>query len=387
MSDIPESQADLESDSEHNPWREMDTYTCKKFIEDVRDDDFAGLFNGSAYELWVRNLRFFDGYEHYILNNKMMFPFFSLHYISNGEDHYFLDGSEHCLEMLVKKGAFRLNEHNIFEYLQFHSDATFYPYRKVKFITDPIKTPYSGASAMGHHFKTLKYHAKAELKESAEDGCFYVVLPVLYNGETVEGRVQVRKTGEINILAPVNIPLMEGNKDHKPLDYDHPYEQDLLRQNIDILKNSAEGDRLYETIKSYNGQIKFVSGVGSNGLAINGSMGFVVAPENIDAPSPYQVIAIAGVLRQMEHYLLNMPRPDPFSDAEEMIAMNLALNLDVLETICIIVEELNDQGFEDILKKFKESGFEEFYSGFKNEFSNEKMTAILAKRFDIETRE
>ena len=69
-------------------WRELSALETKSFIEAVKDDDFADLFNGPAYELWARDLSFLDGYAHYTLHNKAMIPYFTLEYISNGDDHY-----------------------------------------------------------------------------------------------------------------------------------------------------------------------------------------------------------------------------------------------------------------------------------------------------------
>lgn len=364
-------------------WRRLGTYETSKFIEDVKDENFAGLFDGPAYELWARNLRFFDGYEHYMLCNKRMIPHFTLQYISNGENHFFLDGSEHPLELLIQKDALRLTERNVLDYLAFHSDVAFYPYRKVKFITDPTKTPYTGASAMGHHFKTLEYHALLEVRESEEDRCFYVHMPVLYNGDTIDGHVQVLKTGEINILEPVKIPLMDNAREHNPLDYDHVHEKELLHQNLSILCESAEGKRLWETVESYGGEIKVVSGVGGAAYTVHGTQAFIVVPENLETASPYQVIALAGTLREMELYLMEEERPDPHDELHEVLERNIALNLDILRKICIIVDELGAAGHDEILRKFRKSGFEEFYSGYKNNAPDEDLARILARQLGV----
>ena len=204
-----------------------------------------------------------------------------------------------------------------------------------------------------------------------------MVMPVLYNGETIKGRIQVLKNGEINILEPINIPLMDKTRDHNPLDYDHPHEKELLTQNIEILLHSAEGKRLYETVTGYGSELRMVSGVGGNAYAPNANIAFIVAPENVNTYSPYQVIAIAGVLRALEHHLMDERRPDPFDDINEVLERHVALNLDILRKICIIVDELAEAGFDEILRKFKKSGFEAFYSGYKNNVSDEDLAGIL----------
>lgn len=359
-------------------WQLLDSIQTNKFIEEVRDADFLPLFEGPAYELWKKNLPFFDGYAHYSLANKAMIPYFTLDYISNGADHFYLDGSEHPLEILVRHEALQLDYDNVLDYIAFHSDVAFYPRRKVKFITDPSHTPYGGASAMAHHFKTLKYQADMRVSENVEEGCFYVDMPLLHEGRTIDGHVQVMKTGQINILQPVFVPLMDRKRDHAPLHYSHPYEQRLLEENLAVLTQSAEGKRLLETVESYGGQIKIMSGTGGSGFAPGSTLGYVVAPQNVETYSPYQVIAIAGVLRHMEQHLMGLPRPDPSAPLNELLEKNCVLDLDILLKICTIIDELSAAGYDTILTKFKQSGFEDIYSAYKNKRPEKELARIFA---------
>ena len=369
-------------------WRLLDTYETQKFIKDVHDPDFEELFNGSSYELYAHDLPFFNGYAHYQLCNKAVIPYFALDYISNGDNHYYMDGSEHPLEQLIEKDALSLSLDNVLEYVEFHSDVTFYPYRKVKFITEPSKTPYAGASAMGHHFKTLKHHAQFSLSESDEDACFYIRMPVLYNGDTVEGHVQVMKTGEINVLEPVKIPLVDRSRKHEPLHYSHPHAADVLAQNIDFIIQSAEGKRIYETLQNYGCSLQIISGVGNACFAPSAAQGYVVAPQNLETASPYQVISLIGVMRDIELLLLDEGRGDTEKDDPmEVVERNLGRNLDILLKICHIGDELASAGHPEILERFKKSGFEEVYSGYKNNMAMEDMYVLLAQHLNIEITE
>ncbi len=368
-------------------WRELDTYSTKKFIEDVRDLKFADLFTGKSYELWARNMLFFDGFQQYSLQNKATFPYFCLNYVSNGEEHYYLDGSEHPIELMIKQGALRLTLENVMEYIAFHSDVAFDPYRKVTFITHPNKSPYSGASAMRHHFNVLAFHCDLSVQESEEDLCFYIIMPVLYNGETVQGHVQVMKTGEINILSPVHIPLMEGTRTHAPLDLDHPHEKELLQQNFDILEQSKEGKRLLDTVKFYGGEIKFISGIGFDCFAPDTQRGYVIAPENVNTYSPYQVLSIASVLRDIELQYLEQDRGDILEDKTAFHDANMARNLDILLKLCTIVDELNEAGYDNILRRFKKAGFGQIYSDYRNGKPMENMVQHLANRYKLNVKE
>lgn len=44
-------------------------------------------------------------------------------------------------------------------------------------------------------------------------------------------------------------------------------------------------------------------------------------------------------------------------------------------------------GYEEVLRKFKESGFADFYSGYKNRMANEEMARIIAKMYNIKVVE
>jgi hypothetical protein len=361
----------------YTEWTELDTYATLKFIEDVRDEDFAPLFESKAYELHARKLGFLSGYSHYVLSNKAMVPYFELDYISNGENHFYLDGSEHPLELLMQRGVLRLSAGNIMDYLQFHSDVAFYPYRKVKFITDPGKTPYSGASAMSHHFKTLKYHNSTDIVESEAEGCFYVTMPVLYNGETVKGHIQVMKNGVINILQPLKIPMMDCMRDHAPLHYSHPHENELLHQNLDILRHSPTGNALIERFLERKDRLIIISGVEHQIYVPQPGLAYVIVPQNIEAYSPYQVIDFANASKDLDLQADGTYRGEQSDDVDAFIGSNTAYNLEVTVELCRIMEELENTDFADIVQKFRNDGYEGFYSAYKNGADDDALYQII----------
>lgn len=372
-------------------WTVLDEERTRKFIEDVRDKTYAPLFAGEVYELWAHELPFFDGYYRYRLNNCAALPYFSMDYISNGEDHYYLDGSDLPVRLLMMRDCVRLTQNNVLDYLDFFDDIAFNPNAKVKFIVSADDTGYSGASAMGHHFKAIEYTDRRTIEEYEDH--FLLVIPALYNGKTVQAHVRVGKDGDIRILAPVEIRLVrEDPGSANPLGYAHPMGDALLTANREILSLSDEGKRLWDTIEHYKGELRIVTGlVGIGAFSPSTSFGFITAPATLAQPSPYQVIALAGALREIELQLMGEYRGQPKyvqdDEVNEFAEINLARNLDIWLKICTIIDEIEASGqvvrFVDV---FRKAGFEEIYTGYKNGSSLDDLTLIAARIMGLTVR-
>ena len=363
--------------NEHAPWIELDSFEISQFLDKVYDEDFAPLLTGRAFELRKKKLRFFDGYEHFVLSNKSMLPHFNLDFLSNGQDVLYMDGSEHPLELLVQRGCLKLTKDNILEYLSFFSLAAFYPNRKVKFIIDPKKSPYSGPSAMGHHFNILKYHSNTMVEYSEAEQCFFITIPVLYNGETVKGFVQVSHDGEIHIKQPVHVPLMDKSRDHAPLLYSHPYEHDLLEQNLDILRISDTGAQLLNGYLNRRDKLTIMSGVEHGFIAPHEGIAFVIAPQNMDTYSPYQLFDIIAALKDLELQSEGYDRGDPFNQEGQYIRLNTVYNLEIVEILCKIVTELEQSDFSEVPLKFRRLGYDKIYGAYKHGEDKETLYNIL----------
>ena len=365
--------------SDESHWHKLDDLQCAYFVNEVRDEAYAPLFSSKNYTLWRKNLNFLDGYAHYALENRDVIPHFTLDYISNGENHYYLDGSEHPLELLANRGVLDLNTENVIDYLCFFSDVAFYPYRKVKFISDIKHSPYSGASAMKHHFRLQKYLQKIAVTP-AQNGDFAVTLPVVYNGETVKGEVYVAKNGEIHITKPVRISLMDRTRKHEKLHYIHPHSEDVLQANYDILQSSSLGQALIQSTKDHHEKIIIISGMEHSFFVPPSGNGYVIAPQNIDSYSAYQLFDIIAALKDLELRYERYGRGDPRGEEEEYITDNALYNLEILYTLCTIVFELEEAGFDSIVKRFKRLGYEAIYSAYKNEASKDELYEMFTQR-------
>ncbi len=347
-------------------WEILEDKETSDFINSVKDPDFADLFEGKNFELHARDLSFFAGYKHYTLFNKAMLPYFPLDYISNGENHYYLDGSEHPLELLSDMQALCLSIENVTAYLDFYSSVTFTPKRRVKFLIDLAHLPYSGASAMGHHFRTLKYSKQAQVRFDEVVRCFYINLPVLHNGETKEGLVQVMENGEINIGEPIKIRLMDRSRQHEPLHYSHPHAAEVLAQNLDVLRQSPTGQALMTASQERKDKVVIMSGVEHSVFSPCAGKVYVIVPQNIETYSPYQLIDIAGALKDLDLRAQGYARSLPEDDEAGRWGGNAAYNLEIVIELCKITEELVNAGFKEVEEKFRRDGYEDFYSAYKN---------------------
>lgn len=366
---------------EQSGWEILPPEQTQKFIKDVRSEAHASLFDGKYYELWAYELPFLDGYSRYRLDDIGAIPPFSMDYISNGENHYYLDGSAHPVMLLIQIDAFRLKKESVLSYLDFFDDVVLDPRRKAKFIIDAYDTGYAGAQAMEHHFKAINYTDKREIAEF--DTFFILKIPILYNGETFFGSVRIEKTGKIIIESPIHADLTghDFNTLH-PLRYTHPHGKALLHANSEILKISPLGKEMLDFAASYQIDLTFVSGITRQGFNVRGKRVFITAPCDISTASPYQVIDLAGALRESEIIQMTGDRQEKFPpDADGFAEENHGRNLDILLTLCKIGKELEDNGCADVLQILRKAGLGPLYSGYISGRGLEELMDIYAETY------
>lgn len=366
---------------EHSTWTLLSAEAAQAFIKDVRAEAYAPLFDGKHYELWAYDLSFLDGYSRYSLNNTGVIPPFRMDYISNGESHYYLDGSAHPILLLIHLDAFRLEAGNVLSYLDFFDDVVFDPKRKVKFVVDAYDTGYAGAQAMEHHFKSIDYTDRREITE--HERFFMLKIPVLYNGETIFGSVRVEKTGKIAIESPVHVDLTgHGFDTLQNLRYAHPHHEALLRANSEILNLSPLGKEMLDFSGNYHIDLSFLSGITRQGFTTKDRRAFISAPCDISEASPYQVADLAGALRDCEIAEMTGDRRTRFSpDSDGFAEENHGRNLDILLTLCKIGKELEENGQDGVLHVLRKAGLGPLYSGYASGLDLEKLMDIYAETY------
>lgn len=357
-------------------WTVYPPEKTEKFVQDVRGSGLGAFFEGSSFELWAYELDFFEGYSRYSLNNTSVVPYVSLDYISNGEDHYYLDGSAQPVMLLAARGALRLTRENVLAYLDFFDDVAFDSERKVKFIVDAYDTGYAGAQAMGHHFKAMEYTARRTIAEHEDH--FLLEIPALFNGQTVQARVRVGKDGQIEILSPVPAMLTVSDGSANPLRYPHPAGAELLAANAEILDRSPLGRLMLDFAEAYGVNVTICAGITQKRFMGSARSCLLFAPATVRQPSPYQVIDLAGALREAE--IAHLPDDDAAADEEiDFLERQHGRNLDVLLTLCRIVRELEGHEYGEAVRCFRKMGLGDLYAGYLRDLPPEQLMDIYAE--------
>jgi len=347
-------------------WTECDDEALQRFMTEVKSDEFPSLFSGPHFKLYKKPLSFYDGYEFYALSNQCMIPFYEMYFLSNGENHQYLDGTIFPFQALINLEAMSLTLDNVEDYLEFYFRFVFYPNRKILYIKDPNDSPYLGASAMRHHFKTLQYDAQRQIEHDSESQAFHLTAPVLHNGKTVQGHITVYESGIIEVLDPEHFTLLDNSIDDAAPSYIHPHEKEVLENNKEILTLSEEGNRLLSLLSEYGIKLRIVAGIPHCGFAISAKEAFIIVPAYQVEGNGYQAIDMATALREAEHYIIKEPRPDAKEDDVTFLHGNLEANLDVIVKLCIIAEECEKQGNSEVLNRLRRMGYERIYSGHKD---------------------
>lgn len=336
------------------------------FLDSVRSDQFPALFSGGHHKLYRTELDFYDGYALYALANTSMLPFYEMYFLSNGENHQYLDGTIFPFQALINLDAVSLTPQNVEAYLAFYFYFVFDPSKKIRVIIDPNNTPYAGPSAMAHHFKAIKHHDKRDIAYDEQTQRYTIQAPILYDSETVSGVVSVSSSGVIHVLQPESVTLLDNSVDDAAPSFIHPHEGQLIEENVETLKLSAEGQRLLQMQRDHGVKLRIVAGIPHCGFALNSREIFVVAPAYQNVGSGYQSIDFAIALRECEHVLCKLSRPSPDGDEEEYIHQNYEANLDCALTLCKIADECEQKGHTEFLHCLRKSGYEQLYSGYKN---------------------
>ncbi len=363
-----------------NEWTKFSAEDTQKFISEVRSKDFPALFDCSHYELFKKPLGFYDGYSLYALSNQIMIPFYEMYYLSNGENHQYLDGTIFAFQALNNLEAIALREDNVEAYLAFYFSNIYDPACKINFITDPRKNAYSSARAMRHHFQAIQHHNARLVYYRDEERCFYVRAPLLYNGETVQGEIVVSRMGVITVKSPMEMRVLDNSIDDAVPSYLHPHEKQILEENRDILHESAEGRRLLGTVIEHNIKLRIVAGIPHCGFALNKQEVFIVVPAYQERGNEYQAIDMAIGIKECEQFIVGDIRPEQDKESDLFYKGHNEANLDTLLNLCIIAEECKNQGQDGFLKTFRKMGFGPIYSGYKDKIG---IAALFERYLDI----
>ncbi|MFK7839145.1 MAG: hypothetical protein AB8B83_02345 [Bdellovibrionales bacterium] len=360
-------------------WKQLPPQDALSFLDAVRVSDHSIFFEPSLCDVFLHPLDFFDGYDLVRISNMYAPPFAIMDFVSNGDNHYYLDGSDFALQTLCKQKSVRLNEDNVLDYIDLYFSYVYERGNSIVFIRNPQDTNFKGSDGMGNHFKAIQKHTSVRVEWNEEKGAFVINAPLLYQDKTREGIIYVSKTGQIDVISPLEVHFLDEPQEFETIPLKHSKDQEILRQARDLLVKAPSGKRLLDIADDMDVAIHIISSPNYQAFATNKPTIYLLMPDAQLTADMHQALQLAGALRDMEQILGGYPRPSRQEDDAVFFAINYDKNLNLLMEICKIVEEFEAINMAEAVTAMRRIGIEDIYGGYKNEASPDEMLQIYIR--------
>lgn len=362
-----------------NNWKQLDQKEANQFLDAVRDAENSVLFEPAICEVFLHPLDFFDGYDLLRISNQYSPPFMIFDYLSNGDNHYYLDGSDDAFQTLCQQKSVRLTEDNVLGFIDMYFSYVYERGNSIVFIRDPQDTNFKGSDGMGVHFKAIQKMERVSVSWSDDHDAFVIRTPLLYQEQTREGIIHVAKNGRIGVLEPLKVSFLDTPQAVEKVQLEHPKSKTILDQAKNLLVKSKGAKRLLDIADEKDVEIRVLSSPNYQAVTTNKPLIYLFMPAAQFTADYHQALQIVGAMRDMEQILGGFPRPSTEEPPEVFFAISYDKNLNLLMEICKIVDEYEALNIPEALSALRRIGIEDIYSGYKNNANPTEMLDIYVK--------
>jgi hypothetical protein len=329
-------------------WIQLDQDKASAFINVVRDEREPTLFDPSVCEVHALPLSFYDGYALCRIVNRHMLPYLVLDYLSNGENHYYMDGSESAFHNLNAREALSLDESNVVDYLDFYISYVYERGNSLGFVRDDQDG----------------YSAKLE---NSDGQIFRIQAPLIYDERRIQARIEIGKNGALHIRDPLRVSFLTDLKPGAEITYLHPREAAIIEETKALLEQTETGQNLLAVGEKAAAEIRVLNSPNYQGFVTNSRVIYMTMPAAEETAKYLQALILAGCLRDAEQIAAGVPYPHPAAGEEEYGRINLEKNLDMALEMCKIIDEMLGKGINEAFTAFRSLGLEEVFKGYKNQ--------------------
>ena len=336
-----------------NQWKQLTQDDALTFLDSVRDTKYGILFDPSVCEVFSHPLDFFDGYDLLRISNQYAKPHCLFEYLSNGCNHYYLDGSDHAFQTLYVQGSVRLTQDNVLDYIDMYFSYVYERGNTVVYIRD---------------FES--FNPSVQLRE---DGVFVIQTRLIYQGESRDAVLHVHKTGQIDIVSPATVSFLDTPQGYETIDYIHPQSEELLEQTKALLSSSETAMEYIKLVDEQSVDIHVFSSPSYQVSTFNKPEIYLFMPAAQMTADYHQALLLAGGMHDAGQILGGYKRPSVDEDEVLFFDINHDKNLKLICGMCKIVEEYEALGFEEAVDAIQNLGLLSVYHGFKNDISVEAL--------------
>lgn len=361
------------------PWTQFSHDETLEFLNAVRpkdSEDFRVLFEPSICEVYRHSLPFYDGYDLIRIVNKYSPPFVLLDYLSNGENHYYLDGSDAALQNVCAQNAMSLGTDNALSYIDLYLSYVYERGNSLVYIDDPQNTRQRGADAMAVHFQAIQQYHNAHITKKGDN--FQITTPLLYQGKSVQSRIDVNKKGRIAVKEPIKVQFLDKPNMYEAIPFIHPKEKQIIEQCKTLLAKTQSGKRMIDVLETCKVELQIIANPNIQIVTYNKPAISLFMPAAMHTADYHQALLLAAAINDVEQIMRGYKRPSIDEDDEIYLTINYDKNLKALLEMIKIIDEFKNQGNDDALVTFRRFGFQELYAAAQQDKSmNEMMMVYL----------
>lgn len=181
-------------------WQPLEKEQLDTLIDTVASKAMPGLFSVSSSQGKKSSLSFYEGFYLYDLRNYSTLPVFTMQYLGNGKDFFYLDGSSNSIYKVNEQyNAISLDESNILDYIKFFFSYVSMLEEETEMISDPESLPYYEylTDQQKNIIENEKNNAGIHFDEQTQH--FTIRCPLYYGGSLVKAEIDVDKRGHVDV--------------------------------------------------------------------------------------------------------------------------------------------------------------------------------------------
>lgn len=338
-------------------WTQLPPQESMDFLNAVSANGDPAFFDPSLCEVHKLELSFFDGYSLLRIVNKHAIPYLLLDYLSDGAQHYYLDGSERAFHNISAQGCVNLNISNVGQYIDMFISYVYERGNSLIFLRDD----------------EVKDGFPAPIHDGARN-IYTMALPLIYQEREVLSQIEISQDGKIYIRSPLEVSFMTELYPDPTNPYRHPREAEIIEQSKGLLSVTETGQRLLEEMK--DATLRVLSSPNYQGFVTNGAVAYITMPAAEQNAKYTQALILAGNLRDISQIRNEYIYAHPVADEALYSTVNFGKNLDMLTETCKIIEEYEAQNIPEALEAFKKMDFGALYEGYKSGLRHERLMQV-----------
>jgi len=189
-------------------WHRLDRDKTIEMIGRVKSAAEAMLFTPTTSEAKCTRLPFFSNFLLYRLTNFSSLPTFSMDFISNGENFYYMDGANTAIRQMVNEGELVLDAETILPYLNFYFCYVRLPEGEIILLKNAAEAPHIDLYDEERRESLDVIPDGVQIEQDPTSGNFLVLAPALYDSSPMEVLITISPDGQV-FTAPKRMLTLE----------------------------------------------------------------------------------------------------------------------------------------------------------------------------------